>query len=492
MKRINSLTAALLGAGLIATGSASALDLSSWFGVTKKAPAVAATGAPNAAAPTAIGAALAPDYRAIVERYGPAVVGVTVEGTRKTQSDDSDGANPFAPFFRGFPGMPDSLMAPKGGTPFRGQGSGFIVSADGLVLTNAHVVQGADEVTVKLPDRREYRAKVLGADPMTDIAVLRIDAKEKLPVVRIGDSKTLHVGDYVLAIGAPFGFEQTATQGIVSGKGRSLPGDAFVPFIQTDAAINPGNSGGPLFDASNGSVIGINAQIYSRTGGYQGLGFAIPIDVAMKVKDQIVATGKASHALLGVSIQQVNQTLADSFKLDKPEGALVSSVVKGGPADKAGLESGDVIRKFNGAVIVESGDLPALIGQAVPGEKVTLEIWRHGRHETLTAKLGNAGDKAVKGAAANDAPDKARLGLALRPLQPQEKREAGVDHGLLVEDAGGPAALAGVQAGDVLLAVNGEPVTSIDQVRAVVAKAKSVALLIQRDGNKIFVPVHVG
>ena len=239
-------------------------------------------------------------------------------------------------------------------------------------------------------------------------------------------------------------------------------------------------------------MIGINSQIYSRTGGYQGLSFAIPIDLALKIKDQIVATGKASHARLGVAIQEVNQTLADSFKLDKPEGALVSNVDTGGPADQAGLKTGDVIRKVNGQPIIASGDLPALIGQSAPGEKVTLEVWRQGKREELTARLGDASDKKAQLAKADDAAGKGKLGLALRPLQPQEKREAGVD-GLLIEDAGGPAAMAGVQAGDVLMAVNGTPVKSIDQVRQAVAKSdKSVALLIQRDGNKIFVPVRIG
>jgi len=345
-------------------------------------------------------------------------------------------------------------------------------------------------VTVKLTDRREFQAKVLVSDPKTDVAVLKIDAK-KLPVVPLGSSRDLKVGEWVLAIGSPFGFENSVSAGVVSAKGRSLPDDSFVPFIQTDVAVNPGNSGGPLFN-TRGEVIGINSQIYSRTGGYQGLSFAIPIDLATKIKDQIVATGKASHARLGVAIQEVNQTLADSFKLDKPEGALVSNVDAGGPADRAGLKTGDVIRKVNGQPIVASGDLPALIGQSVPGEKVTLEVWRQGKSEELTVRLGDASDKKAQLAKADDAVGKGKLGLALRPMQPQERRDAGVE-GLLIEDAGGPAALAGVQAGDVLMAVNGTPVKSIDQVRQAVARSdKSVALLIQRDGNKIFVPVRVG
>jgi len=358
-------------------------------------------------------------------------------------------------------------------------------------MTNAHVVRDAKDVIVKLTDRREFRAKVLGSDPKTDVAVLKIDAKN-LPIVPLGSPRDLKVGEWVLAIGSPFGFENSVSAGVVSAKGRSLPDDSFVPFIQTDVAINPGNSGGPLLNV-RGEVIGINSQIYSRTGGYQGVSFAIPIDLATKVRDQIVATGKASHARLGVAIQEVNQTFANSFKLDKPEGALVSNVDAGGPADKAGLKTGDVIRKVNGTPIIAAGDLPSVIGSAAPGEKVSLDVWRQGKSTQLTATLGDANDKASKVAQADDAVGKGKLGLALRPLQPQEKREAHVDSGLLVEDAAGPAGLAGVQPGDLLMAINGTPVSSVDQVREAVSRSdKSVALLIQRGGNKIFVPVRIG
>ena len=374
--------------------------------------------------------------------------------------------------------------------PTHGQGSGFIISADGIILTNAHVVRDAREVTVKLTDRREFRAKVLGADPKTDVAVLKIEAKN-LPVVALGKTSELKVGEWVLAIGSPFGFENTVTAGVVSAKGRSLPDDSAVPFIQTDVAVNPGNSGGPLFN-TRGEVVGINSQIYSRTGGYQGLSFAVPIDVAAKIKNQIVSTGKVEHARLGVSVQEVNQTLADSFKLESPEGALVSMVEKGGPAEKAGLEPGDVIRKVNGQRIVSSGDLPALISLATPGEKVNIEVWRKGAAKELTAQLANINEKADVVAAAK--PEKqVRLGLALRPLEQAEKRESGLTEGLVIENATGAAAMAGVEAGDVLLAINGTPVRNIEQVRAAVAKSdKSVALLIQRGDSKIFVPVRLG
>jgi serine protease Do len=339
--KLSQATAALTAAGILVTSAAGAAGWSprEWFARQDSAPPAAATAVAPAASPVA--PATAPNYRAIVERFGPAVVGINTEGTIKTAARSDNDDDPFSQFFRGLPG--------RGGqppVPVHGQGSGFIVGQDGIILTNAHVVKGASEVTVKLSDRREFKARVLGSDPATDIAVLKIDAS-KLPVVTLGDPRRLAVGDYVLAIGSPFGFEQSATSGIVSAKGRSLPGDAYVPFIQTDVAVNPGNSGGPLFDAS-GAVVGINSQIYSQTGGYMGLSFAIPIDVALSVKDQIVATGRVSHARLGVAVQELNQTLADSFRLPKPEGALVSSIDRNSPAARAGLQAGDVILSYNG------------------------------------------------------------------------------------------------------------------------------------------------
>ncbi|MGJ7606796.1 Do family serine endopeptidase [Variovorax sp. LT1R20] len=462
-----------------------------------------AVSAPTNATPIAAAPAMVtlPDFSTITSRDGPAVVNISVTGTMKASDDEAaaeiqgiDPDDPMFQFFRRFQGQ----MGPRGqqqqqrDVPVRAQGSGFIVDPSGIIITNAHVVKDAKEVTVKLTDRREYRAKVLGADAKTDIAVLKIDAKN-LPVLALGNTKDLKVGEWVLAIGSPFGFENTVTAGVVSAKGRSLPDDSYVPFIQTDVAVNPGNSGGPLLN-TRGEVVGINSQIYSRSGGYQGVSFAIPIDVAVQVKDQIVATGKASHARLGVAVQEVNQAFADSFKLDKPEGALVSNIEKGGPGDKAGLKAGDVIRKVDGQAIVSSGDLPAVIGQQAPGKKVTLEVWRQGERQELQAKLGDASDKPAQVAKADTGAGQGKLGLALRPLQPQERREAGVDTGLLIEDAAGPSAQAGVQAGDVLLAINGTPAQSLEQVREVVAKAtnKSVALLIQRGEDKIFVPVRIG
>jgi len=302
----------------------------------------------------------------------------------------------------------------------------------------------------------------------------------------------LKVGEWVLAIGSPYGFDSTVTAGVVSAKGRSLPDESNVPFIQTDVAVNPGNSGGPLFNV-RGEVVGVNSQIYSQTGGYQGLSFAIPIDVATRIKDQIIATGKVEHAKLGVTVQEVNQGFADSFKLASPEGALVANVEPGSPADKAGLKPGDVIRKLNGQNIVASGDLPAMIGVAAPGDAVTMEVWRDGKTIALKARLGNTFDKLADVSKGNAPAGKLKLGLALRPLQPDERRASGISSGLLVEDADGAAANAGVQPGDVLLSVNGKQVDSIEQVRDVVSKSdKSVALLIQRGNERIFIPVRLG
>jgi serine protease Do len=348
-----------------------------------------------------------------------------------------------------------------------------------------------DQVTVKLSDRREYKAKVLGSDLSTDIAVLKINATD-LPVVTLGDPARLGVGDYVLAIGSPFGFEQSATAGIVSATGRSLPGDAYVPFIQTDVAVNPGNSGGPLFDA-NGAVVGINSQIYSRTGGYQGVSFAIPIDVALRVKDQLVTTGKVAHAHLGVAIQELNQTLAESFKLKQPDGALVSSVVPGSAAAKAGIEAGDVILKYNGKPIGRSSDLPALVGLGKPGEKVALEVWRNGKNLSLSATLTEATQTVASNDAKPDGPAQGKLGMVVRPLTNEERKEAHLTDGVVVDRVTGPAARSGIEAGDIILSVNGTPLKTVAQLQALVSKeSKHLAILVQRDDTKIFIPIKLG
>lgn len=500
---LTATAAALLGAGVTLTTAASGWTLPSLFKdraptatAAAEAPVVIAAASPVAApapAPSVLPAAPVPNYRAIVQTQGPAVVGITVAGLHKTdgpvvmQQGPGMEDDPFFRFFRGIPGLRMPQQGP-GAQPFRGQGSGFIISSDGLILTNAHVVREAKQVTVKLSDRREFSAQVLGSDPATDIAVLKVDAKG-LPTVQLGDPKQVQVGDYVLAIGAPYGFEQTATQGIVSAKGRSLPGDSVVPFIQTDAAVNPGNSGGPLFDAS-GRVVGVNAQIYSQSGGFQGLAFSIPVDVALKIKDQIVAHGKVEHARLGVTLQDLSAPLAASFGLEAPDGALVSSVMPDSAAAKAGLKAGDVITQVDGEPVRVAGDVSSRVGLARPGDKLKLELWRDKKRVSETVALGRA-DKEVQEASA--APQGGQLGLALRPLQPQELRGSGLERGLLIERVTGPAQLAGVQPGDVLLALNGKPVQNIDEVRAAMKDApKSVALLVARDGQQIFVPVRLG
>ena len=500
-----SLTIALCAAGVIG-GAVGAIAVNHNNAVSAEtvvraapAPAVTTIAPATTVAPGTQQAMALPDFTQIVSHNGPAVVNIRVVGTSKggasmrgPNGQELDEDDPFFEFFRRFQG-PQNQRGQQGGTPVFGAGSGFIVSPDGVILTNAHVVRDANEVTVKLQDRREFKAKVLGSDPKTDVAVLKIEAKN-LPVVPIGNSKSLAVGEWVLAIGSPYGLDSTVTAGVVSAKGRSLPGDDSVPFIQTDVAVNPGNSGGPLFN-TRGEVVGINSQIYSQTGGYQGLSFAIPIDVAAGIKDQIVATGKVQHAKLGVMVQEVNQGFADSFKLESPEGALVSNVERNGPADKAGLKSGDVVRKLNGQPIVASGDLPAMLSISKPGDKVALDVWRDGKIVRINAVLGNASDKSapVETASAGSANNSAKLGLALRQLDPMERRQSGIASGLVIEDAGGAAATAGVQPGDVLLSVNGRPVTTVDQVRDMVGKAsKSVALLIQRGGDRIFIPVRIG
>ena len=429
-----------------------------------------------------------PDMRSIVASNAPAVVNISVTGTRKTAANapdlqQMDPNDPFFQFFRHFRGqMPESRQ------PMQGQGSGFIVTADGTVLTNAHVVEGAEEVTVKLNDKREFKAKVLGLDKASDVAVLKLDAKN-LPTVRIGTSLHTQVGEWVLAIGSPFGFESSASAGIVSAKSRNLPDGSYVPFIQTDVAVNPGNSGGPLFNM-NGEVIGINSQIYSRSGGYQGLSFAIPIEVAMNVEKQIVANGKVQRGKLGVSIQEVNQSLADTFGLAKPAGALVSSVEKGSPAAKGGLEPGDVILGIDGKTI--EGELPAAVATKMPGETARLQVWRKGETRNIDVKVGSFGEEKV---AASEAPsaDKGRLGVAVRPLTPEEQRQAEVKGGLLVEQSGGAAKRAGIRPGDIIVAVNGQSIAEIDQLRGIIAKSgKKAAILIERGDSRIFIPVDLG
>ncbi|HYL88567.1 MAG TPA: DegQ family serine endoprotease [Burkholderiales bacterium] len=470
--KFRKLALALAVGGALSAGGVAAYEWSS--------PAIAATAA--APAPRQAASAL-PDFSALVDRYGPAVVNISVVQKVKTSTSGPEG-DPL--------GLLRRFGAPMPGraAPMHGQGSGFIVSPDGVVLTNAHVVDGAAQVTVKLTDRREFSAKVIGKDPQTDVAVLKIDAKN-LPVVKLGDARTLRPGAWVVAIGSPFGFENSVTAGVVSAVGRSLPDESYVPFIQTDAAVNPGNSGGPLFNLA-GEVVGINSQILSQTGGYQGLSFAIPIDVALNVKDQILARGHVTRGWLGVTIQAVTQPLAQSFGLEKPAGALVSAVEPGGPAAKAGLNAGDVIVAIDGTSIGDSGELPARIGATKPGTPVRLDVWRNGASHRLSVAVGES-KTATAGSTKSAQAAPGHLGLALRALTPQERRDARADSGLLVEQSSGAAAEAGIQPGDVLLSVNGTPLRSAGQLRTLAAKKGSpIALLVQRGEERLFVPVSPG
>ena len=490
MQLERKITALAVAGALLAIGA-------TWQGTSPLGPVHAAAqssaatlaAAPSpAAAPVAnpVATAALPDFASIVDRYGPAVVNISV--SRKAQAVSDESANdPMYEFFRRFQGLPP---VPRGGQQVMGQGSGFVVAADGVILTNAHVVRDATEVTVKLTDRREFRARVIGSDARTDVAVLKIDASG-LPTVRMGDPSAIRTGEWVVAIGSPFGFENSVTAGIVSAKGRSLPDETLVPFIQTDVAVNPGNSGGPLFNLK-GEVVGINSQIFSQSGGYQGLSFAIPIDMAMKVKDQLQSKGFVSRARLGVSVQEVNQALADSFGLARPAGALVAQVEDGGPANKAGLRSGDVILNVNGKVIERSADLPSIVADAAPGSTARIEVLRSGKPVTLVAKYGEMKDKAEK-AAARAPSDGGKLGLAVRPLTPEERSQSGLASGLVVQDVDGPAARAGLQPGDVVLSLNGEPVKSVAELRAAADRAgKRVALLVQRGEGRLFVPLNLG
>ncbi|VVE36079.1 DegQ family serine endoprotease [Pandoraea soli] len=465
-------------------------------------PATPAANAPNT--PNTAPRMLVPDFSQLAEQYGPAVVNISVTHDGKPSAGGGATAMPMPPgmdqndplfqFFRHFYGAPGNDggdgSGDGGSAPTRSLGSGFIVSADGYILTNAHVVDDASQVTVKLTDKREFKAKVVGSDKASDVALLKI-AATNLPTVKIGDPSKSKAGEWVVAIGSPYGFDNTVTAGIVSAKARALPDENYTPFIQTDVPVNPGNSGGPLFNL-NGEVIGINSMIYSRTGGFQGLSFAIPIDMAMKVKAQLQQFGKVSRGRIGVTIQEVNQSLAKSFGLPKPEGALVSSIDKNGPAAKSDLKPGDVILAVNGTTIEDSVQLPEKIADMRPGEKATLTVWRNGAKQDVSVTVAALSEKKDV-ASTDDSATHGRLGLAVRDLSPDEKRAAQVTHGLLVARVGGPAEQAGVQAGDIILSLNGTPVTSASQLSDKLKKAgNNVALLVQRDGQQIFIPVDLG
>jgi serine protease Do len=430
-----------------------------------------------------------PDFSGLVAQNGAAVVNISVvEKVQKAGNpgEQGDAEDPLSQFFRRF-----QMPAPEHEPPMHGIGSGFIVSPDGYVLTNAHVVADASEVTVKLTDRREFVAKVIGVDKRSDVALIKI-AATGLPTVRFGDSSRLRPGQWVVAIGSPFGFANSVTAGVVSATARPVDEGGYVPFIQTDAAINPGNSGGPLFNA-DGEVIGINAQIFSRTGGYMGVSFAIPIDLALNVKNQLLTKGKVSRSRIGVGVQSVDQKLATTFGLGTPHGALISTVEPKSPSERAGLKPGDVITMVNGHNIEESYDLPSIIAEIPPGSEAHIGYWRDHKSGEVDVKTVLLDDEPAQ-AARNESEDSgSKLGLTVRQLDPKEQQEMHTRGRLLIEDVKGPALDAGLQAGDVVLGVNGSGVTTVAELKREVARAgHSVALLIQREDAQIYVPVDIG
>ena len=447
-----------------------------------------------------------PDFTALMKQQGPAVVNVinrTPPAARAQQGQKPPAAgpgpggpqgqapeDPLLEFFRRF--MPDAPE--RGPGPGQGLGSGFIISNDGYVLTNAHVVAGNGEVTVRLADaKREYKAKVIGADERTDVALIKIDAKD-LPTVKLGKSSALQPGEWVAAIGSPFGFENKITAGIVSATGRSLPAETYVPFIQTDVAVNPGNSGGPLINLA-GEVVGMNSMIYSQTGGYMGVSFAIPIEVALEVSKQLRAEGKVTRGRLGVRIQPVTKELAQSFRLKEPEGALIASVDPGSPAEKAGLRPGDVVLAFNGQAIDDPNKLPRLVAATKPGGSATLRIWRNGQAEEV--KFTAAELLAEGKAAAKPAPEAAakpnRLGIVVREIPAAQQRALGIESGVVVESAAGGRTP--LRPGDVIVGVGGESVKSLEDFNRLLEEQKpgdTVALLVRRGEATVYVPVEVG
>lgn len=434
-----------------------------------------------------------PDFTKLVEDNGKAVVSIQV--TQKASARKNGGS------FKGMPkdkmdelrrfGFPFPFPGPdgfEGRMPERkGQGSGFIISPDGLILTNHHVVDGADEIKVHLADDREFKAKVIGSDAKTDVAVIKIDGKD-FPCVKLGNSKDVKVGEWVAAIGAPFGLENTVTSGIVSAKSRNLPSDQFVPFIQTDAAVNPGNSGGPLFNMK-GEVIGINSQIFSTSGGFMGLSFAVPIDLALQIKDELVKHGKVSRGRLGVMIQTMSPELAKSFGLEKNKGALIAQIQKDSAAEKAGLQEGDIVLLFDGKAIDNAADLSRAVASARPDTEQKVKVLREGKEVEVKVKLDAAADTSVaKGQAAEEA--RGRLGVTVRGLNEEEKKKFG--DGLVVVESHGPAAEAGIKEGDVLLSVGGKKIRSFEQFKdAVNAADKTLALQVARDGSRTFLAVKL-
>jgi len=446
-----------------------------------------------------------PDFTEMVKTNGIAVVNISTtqkeskppQGTTK-EPQIPEGVPPeMEELFKHFFNNPNGGGGEGGGGGAEQQslGSGFVISQDGYILTNHHVVKDADEIIVKFSDRRELLAKLIGSDARTDVALLKVDAHD-LPTVSIGDPNQLQVGEWVLAIGSPFGFEQSVTAGIVSAKGRSLPGGNYVPFIQTDVAINPGNSGGPLFNM-DGKVIGINSQIYSRTGGFMGLSFAIPMDVVMNVVEQIKTKGKASHGWLGVQIQDVTRELAESFGMQKPQGALVSKIIPGSPAEQAQLKIGDIIIEFNGQPIDHSGDLPPMVGMTPINEKATLKIIRQGETKNLDFKIGLLPEQVDKIAEAKpeSKPDN-KLGVRVVDLSKEQRESMQLANGgVLVQEVGvGPALDAGIQRGDIILRIQNQAINNTAEFNKIVKalpNGKSLAVLIQRQGSPAFLALKI-
>ncbi|MCL2022213.1 MAG: DegQ family serine endoprotease [Betaproteobacteria bacterium] len=440
-----------------------------------------------------------PDFADLAEQEGQVVVNISTTQIVRRQAlpafpfnENDPMSELFRRFFpRGMPGMP-------GGESERNSlGSGFIISSDGYILTNAHVVDGADAISIRLNDRREFSANVVGADRRTDVALLKIDASA-LPVARLGNPDKLRVGEWVVAIGSPFGFENSVTAGIVSAKGRALPQENYVPFIQTDVPVNPGNSGGPLFNM-DGEVVGINSQIYSRSGGYMGLSFAIPIDVAMEVQAQLRAAGRVSRGRIGVMIQEVTSELAESFGLEKPMGAIISSVEKGGPAAEAGIEAGDVILRFDDKDITRSDELPRIVAASKPGSKVKVNVWRKGVNREITLTVGEMQEERTPaprsgGRAPRAERETPRLGLSVSELSAEQRRQLGVENGLVIEEIRSNAARADLRVGDIILAVvqkgvshEAKSVEQINKLLAPLGKNANVTLLIRRGEQQIFV-----
>jgi serine protease Do len=439
-----------------------------------------------------------PDFRPLMKASGPAVVNIITTSKAAAPRRGAEGAeDPMLEFFRRFiPDLPPGAPGGPNGQPRGGMGSGFILSADGYILTNAHVVAGFDDVTVRLADvKREFKAKVVGLDRRTDVALLKVEATD-LPTAALGDSSKIEPGQWVAAIGSPFGFANTITAGIISATGRALPDESFVPFIQTDVAVNPGNSGGPLINL-DGEVIGINSMIYSRTGGYMGVSFAIPIEVALDVARQLQASGRVTRGRLGIGVQPMTKDLAKSFGLEGPSGAVVVNVEKGSPADRAGLRTGDVILAFGGKRIEDPAELPRVVAAAKPGDKAEIEVWRAGKRQRLSATVGEfpAEDAAAAARPAQPTDSSNELGLAVQELPPEGRKALGVEYGLVVAQVGGPAARSGIQPGDVIVAVGQDKFANMDEFKKLLARHKkgdSVALLVRRGEAALFVPLEIG